>query len=176
MKSTSKLTFEAILLIALVLAVVVAPLAAKACPGGHDPQAVFAEFDSDGDGTLSQAEFDSGRAARHAKMAGEGRDMKGMEMAPAFADFDAGEDGLLTSEEFMAGHKAHMQAMRAERHGSMHGNDKHMSHHGGGHGAMHGKHSGTKAHASFGDIDTNGDGCISEAELDAHHAEEGGGE
>lgn len=172
MKSSSKLTFETILVSAALLALIAAPLAARACPPKHDPAAAFAEFDADGDGALSQAEFDAGRAAHHAQMAEEGHGMKGMEMAPSFADFDGDGDGSLTSEEFMAGHQTHMQAMRDERHGKMHGQGKHKSHHGGGHGEMQGQHAGGKAHASFGDIDTDGDGCISEAELDAHHAEE----
>jgi len=153
MKTPSKLTFETILVIAAVLALVIAPLAAEA--GQHHQPPTLAEFDSDGDGFLSETEFEAGRAARHAKMAEEGRAMRGMENAPTFADFDSDGDGKLSAEEFAAGHHKHMQAMKEK----MHGKGEHHGH-------------GAKPHMSFGDIDTNGDGCIDAAEFDAHHAAE----
>jgi len=153
MKTPSKLTFETILVIAAAVALFMTPMAAKA--GQHHQPPTLAEFDSDGDGFLSQAEFDAGRAARHAKMAEEGRPMHGMENAPTFADFDTDGDGKLSADEFAAGHHKHMQAMQAGKHGK-----------GGHHGHR------AKPHMSFGDIDSNGDGCIDAAEFDAHHAAE----
>jgi len=162
MKTPAKLTFETILLIAVLFAVALIPMAAEAAHHGKGPP-TLAEFDQDGDGYLTEQEFNEGRAARHAKMAGEGRPMRGMDSAPSFADFDSDGDGRLSGEEFAAGHRKHMAAMRGEHHGKgMHKG------HGKGHGGMHGR----KAHASFEDIDSNGDGCIDKAELDAHHASE----
>lgn len=158
MKTPAKLTFETILLIVAVFAVALIPMAAEAAHHGKGPP-TLAEFDTDGDGFLTEQEFNEGRAARHASMAEEGRPMRGMESAPSFADFDTDGDGKLSESEFGAGHQKHMAAMRGKHHGKgMHP----------GHGHKHGK----KAHASFEEIDNNGDGCIDKAELDAHHASE----
>ena len=49
----------------------------------------------------------------------------------------------------------------------------HEAHGGMGHGKRCGRHHG-KGMPTFEDIDTNGDGCISPAEFDAHHAPKGG--
>jgi hypothetical protein len=157
MKSPAKTTFETILVIALVVAVLFTPLLADAAHHGSGPP-TLEEFDSDGDGFLSQDEFEKGRAARHAEMAKEGRMMKGMASAPSFADFDSDGDGKLSSEEFTAGHAKHMAEMQGKHKGA----GKHQHH-------------GKKDHARFEDIDTNGDGCIDKAEMDAHHAEEKAG-
>ena len=96
-------------------------------------------------------------------MAEEGRPMHGMSSAPSFDDFDSDGDGKLNEEEFASGHQKHMADMRGEHHGKGHGKGMHK-----GHGKMH----GGGAHASFEEIDSNGDGCIDKAELDAHHATE----
>lgn len=158
MKSPAKLTFETILLIAVVVAVLVTPVISEAAHHGAGPPSL-AEFDADGDGFLSEDEFNKGRAERHAEMAKEGRPMHGMSSAPGFADFDTDGDGKLSADEFATGHQLHMGKMRADRHGK----------------GMHKGH-GQRVHASFEDIDGNGDGCIDKAELDAHHAMEQAGE
>jgi len=162
MKTSAKLTFETILALAVLVALAAAPLAARAAHHGKGPP-TLAEFDTDGDGFLTEQEFNEGRAARHAKMAEEGRPMKGMDSAPSFADFDADGDGQLSESEFTAGHQKHMAEMRGKHHGRHDGKGKHQ-----GHGHQHGR----KAHASFEEIDSNGDGCIDKAELEAHHATE----
>ena len=156
MKSPAKTVFETILAISVLFAIAMLPLAARAeCQMRHGPPA-FSEFDADGDGFVSEQEFNAFRAARHEAMAKEGRPMKGMATAPAFGDIDTDGDGKLTEAELTAAHDAHMKTMR-EAHGD---EGMHHGHHGGG-------------MMRFEDIDLDGDGCISPEEFAEHHAEMG---
>jgi len=155
MKSPEKTVFETILAVVVLFALALLPLAARAeTPTPHHPPA-FSDFDHDGDGFVSEEEFNSTRAARHEAMAKEGRPMKGMASAPSFADVDTDGDGKLTEAELTAAHQAHMKAMH-EAHGGM--------------GMHHGKHEGMKM-PTFEDIDLDGNGCISPEEFAKHHEE-----
>lgn len=151
MKSFEKTVFEVILISAAVLAVAVLPLAAHAGQGMQHKPPPFAEIDKDGDGFVSEAEFDAHRAERHAAMAEAGKPMKGMATAPSFADIDSDGDGKLTEAELTAAQQAHMKAMR-EAHKGM------------------GMHKGMKM-PTFGDLDLDGNGCISAEEFAKHQAE-----
>ena len=156
MKSPEKTVFETILAIAVLFALALLPLAVRAeCQMQHQPPP-FSDFDQDGDGFVSEDEFTAFRDARHQAMAEAGRSMKGMATAPAFGDIDTDGDGRLTEAELTAAQQAHMKAM-------------HEAHGGQGHGKPCGMQHGKKRHA-FEDLDTDGDGCISPAEFDAHHA------
>jgi hypothetical protein len=159
MKSPEKTVFEAILIIAAVLAMALLPLAAHAGQGMQHKPPPFAEIDKDGDGFVSEAEFNSHRAERHAAMAAAGKPMKGLATAPAFADIDSDGDGRLSEAELTAAQQAHMQAMR-EAHQNM----------GGGMGGGMGMHKGMKM-PTFGDLDLDGDGCIDADEFAKHQAE-----
>lgn len=121
-------------------------LAAEAAPAaGGIP--MFAQFDRDGDGFVTEEEFNATRAEHRAARAEGGMPMKGMASAPGFADFDDNGDGKLTPDEFASGHRHGMQS----------------GHAGYGHGkGMH--------RPEFADIDTDGDGCISAEEFAAHQA------
>lgn len=156
MKSPEKTTFEVFLAVVAVLALALLPLAAEAgCGMKHQPPA-FSEIDADGDGFVSEEEFNAFRAERHAKMADEGRPMKGMATAPAFADVDTDGDGKLSEAELTAAQQAHMQAMHQEQ---------------GGKGMGHGQHHGGMKMPTFSDLDLNGDGCIDADEFAEHQAE-----
>lgn len=154
MKSPAKSAFEVILAISVLFAMLVLPLAAKAGSHMQHQPPPFSEFDQDGDGFVTEEEFDAYRAARHEAMAKEGRPMKGRAGAPAFSDIDTDGDGRLTEAELTAAHEAHRKAMHEEHSGK---------------GMHHGRHDGGMMR--FEDIDKDGDGCISPAEFDAHHAE-----
>lgn len=158
MKSAEKSVFETILAIAVLFALALLPLAVRAeSDTPHHPPA-FAEFDQDGDGFVSEAEFNATRAAHHEAMAKEGRPMQGMASAPTFKDVDTDGDGKLTEAELTAAQHAHMKAM-------------HEQHGGPGHGGMHhgDMHHGMKM-PTFEDIDLDGNGCISPEEFDKHHS------
>jgi len=159
MKSTERTVFETILIVSAICALVAFPLLAKAESHMRHSPPPFSEFDTDGDGFVSEAEFNSFRAERHKAMAEEGRPMKGMATAPSFADIDTDADGKLSEAELTAAQQAHMKSMH-ETHGGMAG--------GAGMGMHHGQHGGKMP--TFEDIDTDQDGCISPAEFDAHHA------
>ncbi len=158
MKSPDQAAFKAILVIAMIIAVVLLPVVAKAEQGKpHGPPA-FIEIDVDGDGFVSEEEFTTFRAARMAAMAEAGRPMKGAATAPAFSDIDTDGDGQLNEAELTAAHQAHRRAMH-EQHGME------------GHHGM-GKHHGKGMNMpTFMDLDLNGDGCINADEFAKHEAE-----
>ena len=118
---------------------------------GHGP-AAFTDFDVNGDGSISESEFNSVREQRMAARAAEGRQMRCAAQAPSFADLDTDDNGRLSAEELTAGQKAHMEKCRATHDQ----NDAGM----GGHHHM----------PVFTDFDTDGNGMISEQELDAARA------
>jgi Ca2+-binding EF-hand superfamily protein len=152
MKSPDQAAFKAILIITVVIAILALPFVAKAeSSPTHSPPS-FSEFDKDGDGFVSEDEFNSTRAERHAEMAAAGKPMKGMASAPTFSDLDSDGDGQLNEAELTAGQKAHMKAMRAQHKGQGKG----------------------KGRPVFSDLDLDGDGCINAEEFDQHQAERHG--
>lgn len=117
----------------------------------HGP-AQFTDFDVDGNGSISESEFNSVRSQRMAARAAEGKKMRCAAEAPAFADLDTDSDGQLNADELSAGQKAHMKKCRAM-----------------GHGAGKGK-GGTHHKPLFSDFDVDANGMISEAEFNDAHA------
>jgi hypothetical protein len=89
---------------------------AQAEEGMKGNMPAFSDFDLDADGSISQAEFDKGHAARMTKMAAEGRQMKHVAECPGFAGIDSdGDDGI--SEAEFATHKTeHQQKMKHGKH------------------------------------------------------------
>lgn len=151
MKSPERTVFETILIIAAVLAMALLPLAAHAGQGMQHKPPPFAEIDQDGDGFVSEDEFNSHRAERQAAMAAAGKPMKGMASAPAFAEIDGDGDGKLSEAELTAAQQAHRKAMR-EAHQGMD------------------EHKGMQM-PTFKDLDLDGDGCINADEFAKHEAE-----
>lgn len=138
-------------LIALLVGCLVA-LDAQAGEGhGHGP-AAFTDFDVNGDGSISETEFNTVREQRMAARAAEGGKMRCAAEAPSFADLDTDSNGQLSADELSAGQKAHMEKCRA-----MH--------------AEKGMGMGGHQHApKFADLDVDGNGMISEQELNEAHA------
>ena len=148
MKSPAKAIFEAILVAGVILAIALMPLLVNAESQGRHSPPPFSDFDQNGDGWVSEAEFNETRSARMAAMAEAGKPMKGASTAPSFGDVDSDGDGKLSEAELTAAQQAHHAAMKAS----------------------HGKHQGMNM-PGFGDIDTNSDGCISADEFSAHHTQ-----
>ncbi len=82
-------------------------------PNGPMP---FASYDKNGDGFISEAEFDAARSQRMQENAAQGRPMRGIATAPSFASLDTNHDGKLNLEELLAGQRA-QQAQRGPRGG-----------------------------------------------------------
>ncbi|NNL00397.1 MAG: hypothetical protein HKO88_15210 [Xanthomonadales bacterium] len=139
----------------------------------HGP-AKFADFDTDGNGFISEQEFNTLRGQRMAARAAEGKKMRGAATAPAFADVDADGDGQLNPEELASAQKAHREKMQAMGHGHGHGKGKCK---GQGQGAGKGMGKGPcmdtgKGHMpKFSDFDLDGDGKIIESEFNEAHAQ-----
>lgn len=155
MKSPEQAVFKVILLASVLIAMALLPFAARA--DSHRPAPpTFEDFDTDGDGFVSEEEFLTMRAERMAARAAEGRKMKGAASAPPFSSVDSNGDGRLDQAEFTAGRNAHMAQMR-EQQGAK----------GQGKGMGHGK--GMKM-PSFADLDLDGNGCIDADEFAQHQA------
>jgi len=71
----------------------------------------FADFDLNGDGKISEAEFTEARTARISQRATEGRQMRGLADALSFAEIDTNSDGSISPEEFAAAKALHGQQM-----------------------------------------------------------------
>ena len=112
----------------------------------------FYGIDSNGDGVISEQEFNKAHADRMAARAAQGRPMRNAGNAPVFADLDLDGNGTISHQELMQFRKARMQARRA-MHGWGRGRAQGMP---GRPGFMP---------PSFADMDANGDGCINPQEL-----------
>ena len=122
---------------------------AVAQPG---PMPMFS-FDTNGDGVISEDEFNQARDQRMAARAAQGRPMYRSDNAPAFRDIDSNGDGTVTQQEMMAFHQARMQQRPMP-----------MPPRGYGYpGGMMARPGANQP--SFADMDANGDGCIDPTEL-----------
>lgn len=121
--------------------------------GGPDRgQRMMTEADTDGDGLVSQAEFEAFRAERQAAMAAEGRPMRNLDKAPAFTDLDIDGDGYIASDE--------LEVFRAERQATMGGRGERGPKHGG---------PGRQGGQRLQQFDSDADGYLNESEFLAAH-------
>jgi Ca2+-binding EF-hand superfamily protein len=157
MKTPDQAAFKVILIISMIIAITLLPVAAKACSDKSHGPPDFTEIDVDDDGFVSEVEFTEFRTARMASMAEAGKPMKGAATAPEFQDIDTDGDGKLSEAELTAAQQAHHKAMK--------------EHQGKGQGMEHKK--GMKM-PTFMDLDLNGDGCIDADEFAKHQAERHG--
>lgn len=74
----------------------------------------FADFDLDGDGAITNDEFNKARAERIAENAKAGRQMRGLASMPTFADIDTDGDGSLSPDEFTAHQTKHHAEMHPD--------------------------------------------------------------
>jgi Ca2+-binding EF-hand superfamily protein len=113
MKTQAKFVFEAILIIAVVIAITAIPRAASAeSERMHEPP-TFGEFDANADGSVSEEEFNAMHTKHMAEMAEGGHKMRGMGNGCSFDAIDTDGDGAISEAELAA----HQQSHRAEMHG-----------------------------------------------------------
>ena len=60
----------------------------------------FSEYDLNGDGKITEKEFNEARSKRISERAQQGYQMRNLGSAPSFADIDANGDGEISVEEF----------------------------------------------------------------------------
>lgn len=136
----------------IVLSGISVPMSASAQEGATRGPAPLSAYDTNGDGVVSEAEFDAFRSARMTGRAAEGRPMRGAASAPAFADFDTNSDGQIDADELAAGQRNRMQRGRGP---------------GGGNAPRQGMQRDMPV---FADYDTNGDGKITSDEFESARA------
>jgi len=69
----------------------------------------FNDFDTNGDGKITQTEFENAQQARQQKQAESGKMMKNVANAPAFGDIDTNKDGVIDATEFKNHQMTRMQ-------------------------------------------------------------------
>ena len=75
----------------------------------------FSDFDANGDGKVSEQEFNEFHAERMSKMAAEGRQMKHVGDMPAFSDIDTDGDGFINEQELTAHQAEHHAEMQQQK-------------------------------------------------------------
>lgn len=69
----------------------------------------FNDFDTNGDGKVTQTEFENTQQARMTKQAESGKMMRNAGNAPAFGDIDTNKDGIIDATEFREHRTTRMQ-------------------------------------------------------------------
>ncbi len=110
----------------------------------------FAVYDQDGNGLISQEEFDDIRNKRIQNSAAAGTPMRGMANAPMFSDFDSNGDGQLDAAEVQSGQSA-QRNLNSRNQQAKPGKTTMMG--------------GGRNPPSFAEVDQNGDGFISQEEM-----------
>ena len=104
----NRITFPLLVAVMTVGVVMSAPLSAQDGQKGMGKNMpTFADFDLNDDGAITETEFNEARAARIAKRAQEGRQMKNLANAPSFDDIDTDDDGSVSPDEFRAHQAEH---------------------------------------------------------------------
>lgn len=127
------------------------------------PRAFYSDFDLDGDGKVTEKEFNEARAKRIEERKKQGYPMKNIENAPAFSEIDANSDGSISEDElYDMQTKRRQQMLEKRREMMMQERDKMRQSMGSGRGQGRGMGRGMP---EFSEFDADGDGKITEKEL-----------
>ena len=149
--------FDSLCLTLVIAASSVAVAAQSAEPPSRGPM-TFEVFDMDGDGVVTEQEFQSVRTDRMAARAAQGAPMRGAANAPPFSVFDQNGDGSITPEEFAAAQQARLGMGQGAGMGSGMGMGPGMS-----------RGMGQNMPV-FADFDLNADGTLTKQEFDEARA------
>ncbi|EHP29883.1 hypothetical protein SMGD1_1359 [Sulfurimonas gotlandica GD1] len=83
----------------------------------------YSDFDTDGNGKITQKEFNFTQEKRMQKQAESGRMMRNADNAPKFNDIDANADGNIDKEEFQT-HQANRKGGRGQGMGRGQGSNR----------------------------------------------------
>lgn len=75
----------------------------------------FSDYDANGDGVITQEEFNTAHANRMQTNSAAGMPMRGAANMPMFEQFDTNKDGKLTQEELKQGQMMQQQQMMENR-------------------------------------------------------------
>lgn len=78
-------------------------------PGMGRNMPAFADFDTNGDGSLTEQEFNEAKGKRIQERAQQGYQMRNLATAPTFATIDSNGDGRVDPQEFAAAQAQHRQ-------------------------------------------------------------------
>lgn len=123
-------------------------------PGGKGPEEAFANMDADGDGAVSQDEFATAFSKLQSDTKGallSAQEDQGPDASEVFAKLDANGDGSVSQDEFLAG--------GPQGPGGPHGAGGHH------HGASADGGSEDDLTSLFDALDTDGDGTVSDNEI-----------
>jgi len=73
----------------------------------------YSDFDSDGDGKITQQEFKSTQQKRMQEQSKSGKMMRNADNAPQFSDIDTNKDGIIDKKEFQT-HQANRKGGRGQ--------------------------------------------------------------
>ncbi len=113
---------------------------------------MFEAFDKNGDGFISEEEFNTTRQERMKQKISDVRGMRRVAEMPFFSEFDSNGDGKLSPEELTEGQKKQWEKRRAMRSGGGNSMGKKMK-------------PGLSMRPTFDDYDLNKDGEVNEAEF-----------
>ncbi len=89
----------------LITLVIVGSAAVMAASGNMMPS--FDSFDSDGNGKVTQTEFENAQQQRMKKQAEAGKMMRNAGNAPTFSEIDSNGDGVMSRQEFQSHQTTH---------------------------------------------------------------------
>jgi Ca2+-binding EF-hand superfamily protein len=127
-------------------------------------QPIFAEYDLNNDGAITQKELEEARTRRMNQKANEGKMLRNAGKAPSFASMDKNSDDILNQEEFRLHQAEHMQIKNKGNCTANNCPDQ-------------SRMKGTRAEKNaknvpmFSDIDTDNDGMISKEEFSKHQSQ-----
>jgi len=75
----------------------------------------FSDYDTNKNGIISEAEFDTAKTARMTTKAEEGRQMRNVGNSLIFAEIDTNKDGQVTSQELSSGQQMQRQKQQLNR-------------------------------------------------------------